>query len=107
VARKFAILVLGLLAAPCAVAWSQSWVFRSGDYTHDPESGKRVNQYEELPMVGRIPYHEYFSEEGPDPYGMDYWSRDPSWYGAGWFDSATPNWTGYSRTSSYYPLMFP
>jgi hypothetical protein len=90
-----------------SIAHAQSWVFRSGEYTHDPDTGKRVNQYEELPTVERIPFQEYFSEDGPKPYGMGTW-YDFSWYRGGWFDFGGYDWSGIQRVlPTTYPIYVP
>jgi hypothetical protein len=89
-----------------SIAHAQSWVFKSGDYTRDPETGTRVNQYEELPTVERIPFREYFSEDGPDPFGMDYW-YDSSWYRGSWFDFGGFDWDGIQRALPSYPIYVP
>lgn len=48
---------------------SRHWIFDRGYYTHDRKSGKRVDQYEKVTPVYRVPNDEYYAPTGPHPYG--------------------------------------
>ena len=96
-------ILIGVLLLSCSTALAQTWIFESGDYTHD-ENGVRVNQYEELPTVERIPFREFFSEDGPHPFGMDYWT---DWYHGGWFDFGGFYWDGIQYLPPTYPMFVP
>lgn len=55
-----------------------NWIFSQGFYTNDPKTGKRVDQYQKLAPVYRVPNDQYFGPEGPHPFGPDF--GYPSYY---------------------------
>jgi hypothetical protein len=103
---------MALLAGSPALSDAGDWIFDSGPYTRSATTGKRVAQYQPLPKVDRIPFQQFFSEDGPHPFGMDWWYGDPYWYGGGnaGFDyGLSPEaWGGYPYGRSYiYPAGIP
>jgi hypothetical protein len=48
------------------------WIFAPGRYTNDPETGKRVDQFEKIAPVTRVPNDLYYAPSGPHPYGPEY-----------------------------------
>jgi hypothetical protein len=97
-----------MVAGPNGLA-AENWIFDSGPYTRSVATGKRVDQYEPLPHVDRIPFEKYFSEDGPHPFAMDWWwGGDWSWYGgenqAGFDGGDSPLWGAYPFAGPYiYP----
>jgi hypothetical protein len=65
---------------------AEDWIFDSGQYTRNPTTGKRVDQYQALPKVTRIPFDKFFSDDGPHPYAMD-WLYGGGW---GWYGANAP-----------------
>ena len=109
--RDFFVAVTMLIGLP-ALAEAGDWIFDSGPYKRSATTGKRVSQYQPLPKIDRIPFQQFFSEDGPHPFGMDWWYGDPSWYGGGYsgFDyGLSPEaWGGYPYGRPYiYPLGVP
>jgi hypothetical protein len=66
--------VLALSGADSAL--SGDWIFDSGPYTRNPKTGQRVDQFKALPHIDRIPFEKFFSEDGPHPFGMDWYLGD-------------------------------
>ncbi len=48
----------------------KDWIFDAGPYSQSPKTGQRVDQYAKKKPDDRIPYDQYFSPNGPQPYGM-------------------------------------
>jgi hypothetical protein len=89
-----------LLAGSPGLSEAGDWIFDSGPYTRSATTGKR------------IPFQQFFSEDGPHPFGMDWWYGDPYWNGGGYsgFDyGLSPEaWGGYPYGRPYiYPLGVP
>jgi hypothetical protein len=110
--RLYALALGTLLTLDCFSADGQDWIFDSGPYTRSAKTGQRVDQYKPLPKVNRIPFQQFFSEEGPHPFGMDWWGGDPYWYGGGYPEyqwGVSPYaWGGYPYGGPYiYPMGTP
>jgi hypothetical protein len=56
--------------ALAAAAHADDWIFDHSYYTNDPKTGQRVDQYQAIKPVRRIPLLEFFSVDGPHPWGM-------------------------------------
>jgi hypothetical protein len=79
--HRFRTTVAGmLLTLVGATGDAGDWIFDDGPYTRSPKTGQRVDQYKAPPKVDRIPFRQFFSEDGPHPFGMDWWGG----YGYGW-----------------------
>jgi hypothetical protein len=79
------VFVLSIFVVPAAEASDVSWMFRPGYYTHSPETGQRVAQYEpERPSI--IPTDPTYQESGYRhqviQLGTDYLNLVQTW-GAG------------------------
>lgn len=59
-------------AKPAASRSIRHWIFAPGRYTNDPETGKRVDQFQKIDPVDRVPNDLYYSPSGPHPYGPEY-----------------------------------
>ena len=64
------VVALGLIALTAWSAYGADWMFSPGPYTNDAKTGKPVDQYQPEAAAVRVPYDQYFSADGPDPYGM-------------------------------------
>ena len=53
-------------------AQAADWIFDYGEYTADPKTGQRVEQYQKPKPANRVPYYKFFSPDGPHPY-IPYW----------------------------------
>jgi hypothetical protein len=86
--------VAAISVAFCASpAISADWIFDNGPYTRSATTGKRVDQYKALPQVDRIPFEKFFSEDGPHPAGLDWWT---DWGWGGWgFDGYGGGFGGF------------
>ncbi len=86
-------------------AAAEDWIFAPGPYSNSPKTGQRVDQYQPLPKVDRIPFDKFFAEDGPHPFGMDYWWGSNYWSGGGY------GWGGGYGMSPYawggYPYALP
>ncbi len=74
-----------------------NWIFARGRYTNDPKTGERVDQYQKVAPIYRIPNEEYYGAEGPHPFGPDY--GYPSYY---------PHYLPYLHPFPYHlPYLYP
>lgn len=78
---------LGFAALSAWPASGGDWMFSPGLYTNDPHTGKPVSQYKPEAPSQLVPYDQYFSADGPDPYGMQdtlngFYSETPFQYDA-------------------------
>jgi hypothetical protein len=106
-----AVFLLHALLLSSASASADDWIFDNGPYTRNPKTGERVDQYKALPKIDRIPFEKYFSEDGPHPFGMDYWLGDWGWgggyggYGLGYGGEMFPYTFGDVQFTE--PFFFP
>ena len=88
--------ILSLSGADSAL--SSDWIFDSGPYTRNPKTGQRVDQFKALPQIDRIPFEKFFSEDGPHPFGMDWYLGDWGFggYGGGFgYGNMGFDWGGF------------
>ena len=64
------VMVAGSFGPACARA--ADWIFDYGQYTADPKTGQRVEQFQKPKPANRVPYYKFFSPDGPHPY-IPYW----------------------------------
>jgi hypothetical protein len=100
--------ILAAVLSPFAAeASAGDWIFDNGPYTRSPTTGKRVDQYKAPPKVDRIPFQQFFSEDGPHPFGMDWWGGyGYGGYGYGWGAGMYPEygWGMSSYGFGGYPM---
>ncbi|HZZ28138.1 MAG TPA: hypothetical protein VFE46_09055 [Pirellulales bacterium] len=107
--NRLATLTIALACSGASAALSADWIFDNGPYTRSAKTGKRVDQYQALPHVDRIPFEKFFSEDGPHPFGMDWWTDwGGGWGGYGWggFDAAASPYM-WGNTGMMGPFMYP
>jgi len=63
----FSGLMLGLLVASSSIGRAD-WIFDKSYFTNSPKTGERVDQYQAIKPVYRVPYSKYFSPDGPHPF---------------------------------------
>jgi hypothetical protein len=66
-----------------ALAVADDWIFDQSEYSNNKVTGQRVDQYQKIKPVDRIPFSKYFSEDGPHPFEL-YSSGYGSGYGYGY-----------------------
>ena len=89
--------VIGSVIALTRGADGGDWIFDKSTYTNDPTSGQRVDQYQAVKPVYRIPYSKYFSPDGPHPYIPD------SYYQ---YEGGLPG-GAYASGYGFYPHSYP
>jgi hypothetical protein len=83
------------------------WIFDSGPYTRNPKTGQRVDQFKALPHIDRIPFEKFFSEDGPHPFGMDWWMGDWGMGGYGYgFGEEGFDWGGFGGFGAWGGLPY-
>jgi hypothetical protein len=105
------VFVAALLSLCANTVLAADWIFDNGPYTRSATTGKRVDRYKALPKVDRIPFEKFFSEDGPHPGGLDWWT-DWGWMGEGYggwgWGGADMPYGGWGENTAFTgPYIYP